>query len=151
MHSSSVLLMYLFKKLWIEIISYFNRLMLNIKGHLFNFFASENNVRTKWILHTKPQTWTEFLNSGVFPITRVGLFNLFIRVDTQYLEKNWPYQLANKWEIILLLLRKLAAVKLYFGQNLMQKFCIDFFHNFDSTIASFLKRSNIHSHLFASW
>ena len=26
----------------------------------------------------------------------------------------WPYQLANKWEIILLLLRKVAAVKLYF-------------------------------------
>ena len=33
----------------------------------------------------------------------------------------WPYQLANKWEIISLLLRKLAVVKLYFGQNLMQK------------------------------
>ena len=33
----------------------------------------------------------------------------------------WPYQLANKGEIILLLLRKLAIVKLYFGQSLMQK------------------------------
>ena len=31
------------------------------------------------------------------------------------------YQLANKWEIILLLLRNLAVVKLKFGQNLMQK------------------------------
>jgi len=27
------------------------------------------------------------------------------------------------------------------------KFCIDFFHNFDSTTTSFLKRSNIISHL----
>ena len=32
-----------------------------------------------------------------------------------------PYQIANKWEIILLLLRNLALVKLKFGQNLMQK------------------------------
>ena len=32
----------------------------------------------------------------------------------------WPYQLSNKGEIMLLL-RKLPAVKLYFGQNLMQK------------------------------
>ena len=36
------------------------------------------------------------------------------------LGKYCPYQLACKWEIILLLLRKLAVVKLNFGQNLMQ-------------------------------
>ena len=90
----TVLLMYLSKKLWIEIISYFNLMLNIIKGYFLNFFASENNILNEFCIPTHKSsnlTWTEFGNSGFFPITRVGLFNLFFQVDTQYLEKNPSY------------------------------------------------------------
>ena len=47
----------------------------------------------------------------------------------------WPYQLSNKWEIILLLLRKLAIVE-YYGKNQCRiYFCIKFCPKYNSTTA----------------
>ena len=62
----------------------------------------------------------------------------------------WPYKLANKWEIILLLLRKLAVVESKLWKKSMQNLFL--YHvKYNLTTANFLKRSNIISHLFASW
>ena len=85
------------------------------------------------------------------PRSKRGIF-----IENQFfgwLQNNWHYQLANKWEIILLFLRKLALVKSKLWKTPMQNL---FLHKILPKIwlhysASFLKRSNIISHIFASW
>ena len=77
-----------------------------------------------------------FLLGNALKLSNQALYHLDLIwkvIEENMLIQKWhavvkcPYQLANKWETIMLFLRNLAIVKLEFGQNLMQKWIVYWF------------------------
>ena len=68
----------------------------------------ETNLVIKWKSNIV-KVWTLHLHD-IFPISTNRDLYFWLR-HTVRCKDNWPYQLANNWEIISLLLRKLAVVE----------------------------------------
>ena len=96
------------------------------------FFPCFNTLYNLFIFFADDKLVANFCGQDFFSVQKShGMNDIYIiqiEIETRNLHfcrsilvDNCPYQLENRSEMLLLLLRNLAVIKLKFGQNVMQK------------------------------